>query len=463
MKKITLLLILLTFSIGYSQDLLLGFEPGESGGVNGGPFGDGPAPVVEMGSGTNTTQVLKIVGNPSGQPWQGINLNLTSLVNLTNTQTMTMDVFSADPITFLVKVTGGTGGPAISAASVSHPGGSVWQTVSFTFNTSLDGQPAPASGVYNGFVIHTYWAPGATTFFNPTIPTPPRTFYVDNIRGPLGTPPVDPAPTVAAPTPPARPAADVKSIFSNAYTPVTVIGYSGDDNTYNTSWCPGTTSLVQIQGNDTNKTVGLGCEGVDFRAGRFDASSFTFLHMDVWTATPLAGKFLDIKFSNWNGTTGETNAFQINWDNGSVRPFPAANADGWITIDVPMSSLTCVNTPPGNACPSKSDFTQFVITSNLGTIYYDNLYLHKNTVLSNTQFDLVTFNVYPNPASNNVNVKSSNTIENVALYSILGQEILTKAGSSNEMNIDISGLQNGVYLMKAQIEGQVKTTRIIKE
>ncbi len=184
MKKITLFIFLLTFSLGYSQDLLLGFESAESGGINGDSFGNGPAPTVEAGTGSNTSQVLKIVGNPVGEPWQGINLNLTSLVNLTATQTMTMDVFSDAPITFLVKVTGGVGGPAIVAAPVTHPGGSTWQTISFTFDTSLDGQAAPATGVYSGFVIHTYWVAGETSFFpgGTPIPRPERTFYVDNIK-----------------------------------------------------------------------------------------------------------------------------------------------------------------------------------------------------------------------------------------------------------------------------------------
>jgi hypothetical protein len=464
MKKITLLLFLFVFSVGYSQDLVLGFESSESGGVNGPPFGDGPAPVVEAGTGSNTTQVLKIVGNPTGQPWQGINLNLTSLVNLTNTQTMTMDVFSASPITFLVKVTGGVGGPAQNAASVTHPGGSVWQTLSFTFNTSLDGQPATATGTYSGFVIHTYWAPGAVGFFNPTVPTPARTFYVDNIKGPLGTPPVISAPTTAAPTPPNRPAADVKSIFSDAYATVGVIGYSGgDDNTYNTSWCPATTSLVQIAGNNTNRITGLGCEGIAFLAGRFSAAGFTRFHIDIWTPTSTQDKVFSFKFSNWNGTTQETNAYQYTATNANV--LTSGSQGTWISIDLPFSTptFTCINTPPGNACPSVTDFAQFVITSDLGTVYYDNLYLHKNTVLNTTDFDLVTFKVYPNPSSNNVNISSSNTIENVSLYSVLGQEILTRSGNSNEMNIDISNLQKGVYLMKAQIDGQVKTTRIIKE
>ena len=461
MKKITLLLILLTFSFGYSQDLLLGFESGESGGVNGDPFGNGPAPIVEAGTGTNTTQVLKIVGNPSGEPWQGINLNLTTLVNLTTTKTMTMDVFSDSPITFLVKVTGGVGGPAISAASASHPGGSTWQTVSFTFTTSLDGQATPANGVYSGFVIHTYWAPGAVGFFNPTVPTPERTFYVDNIKGPQGTPPVDPAPTTAAPTPPNRPAADVKSLFSNAYTPVTVMGYSGgDDNTYNTSWCPGTTSLVQVQGNDTNKIVGLGCEGIAFLAGRFDAAGFTRFHMDIWTATPTQDRVFSFKFSNWNNTTGETNAYEYTATNANV--LTSGSEGAWISIDIPFTAFNCINTPPGNACPSVSDFAQFVITSDLGTVYYDNLYLHKNT-LGTASFENSKIKLYPNPTSTSFSIDAQEIVEKVSIYNLLGQEVISKITNSQQVTIDISSLNVGVYVVKATINGIESTSRVVKK
>ena len=107
MKKITLLFILLSFSFGFSQNLLLGFEPGESGGIDGAPFGGMAAPIVEAGTGSNTTQVLKIVANSGSQIWQGINLDLTTDVDLTSTQTMEIDVKSATAITFLVKVNDG--------------------------------------------------------------------------------------------------------------------------------------------------------------------------------------------------------------------------------------------------------------------------------------------------------------------------------------------------------------------
>lgn len=185
MKKITLLIILFVVSIGYSQTLLQGFE---SGGVNGGPFGGMPVPVIEAGSGSNTSQVLKIVTNTGGEPWQGININLSPSTNLTVNKTLTIDVLSSSPITFLVKVN--AGGPE-AAAPVTHNGDGTWQTLSFTFNTSLDGKAEDPTGIYAGFVIHPYWEVGRTDFFNPTVvPKPARTFYIDNIREPAPVGPV---------------------------------------------------------------------------------------------------------------------------------------------------------------------------------------------------------------------------------------------------------------------------------
>lgn len=461
MKKVTLISFLLIFSMGYSQDLLLGFEAGESGGINGNPFGDGPAPVVETGTGSNTTQVLKIVGAPSAEPWQGINLNLTSLVDLTDTQDMTMDVFSTEPITFLVKVTGGVSGPAIVAASVSHPGNSQWETVSFTFNTSLDGQGAPATGIYGGFVIHTYWAPGAVTFFNPTVPTPERTFFVDNIRGPLGTPPELPEPEIAAPTPPNRPAADVISIFSDAYTPITTIGYSGDTNSFDTSWCPATTALVQIAGNNTNRITGLGCEGIDFQAGRFDATGFTNFHIDIWTDTPTQDKSFNVKFSNWSDGDEETNAYEYSFTNANL--LPSGSEGTWISLDIPLSNFTCVNTPPGNGCPNLTDFTQFVITSDLGTVYYDNLYLHKGTTLSSNEFAETDFRVFPNPASVSWNIIANSPIEKVTILNILGQQVIETTPNSKTTEINNTQLVNGVYFATIKTQNASKTIKLIKK
>lgn len=175
MKKLLLLFFLVTNSLGYSQTLRLGFESGESGNAFG-AFGGFSILPAETGTGSNTSKVLPIVANPGGQIWQGCNFVLTTPVQLTTTKTMTIDVLSSTPVTFLMKVNGGVAGAPAAAAQASHNGDGTWQTISFTFNTALDGQAASANGVYNNMVIH--------PFFPFSGPASARTFYIDNISGP---------------------------------------------------------------------------------------------------------------------------------------------------------------------------------------------------------------------------------------------------------------------------------------
>ncbi|MBP6557695.1 MAG: T9SS type A sorting domain-containing protein [Flavobacterium sp.] len=56
------------------------------------------------------------------------------------------------------------------------------------------------------------------------------------------------------------------------------------------------------------------------------------------------------------------------------------------------------------------------------------------------------FIIYPNPASNQITVKGEfDANENVTIYNVLGQVVMTKAIFSNEESIDISTLSSGVY------------------
>ncbi|WP_264521316.1 T9SS type A sorting domain-containing protein [Flavobacterium sp. N1994] len=262
-------------------------------------------------------------------------------------------------------------------------------------------------------------------------------------------------PPTAAPTPPTRPAADVKSIFSDAYTCVSPsMGYTGDDNTYNNSWCPGNTTLVQVAGDNTNKITGLGCEGITFLAGRFSAAGFTRFHMDIYTDTPTQDKSFNFKFSNWSGGAGETNAFEYSATNANI--LPSTNPGTWISIDLPLTSFNAIG---GN---NNTDFVQFVITSDLGTVYYDNIYLHKNT-LGTTSFEAANVKLYPNPASNVLNIESVLNIDKVAIYNLLGQEVISQNTSSQTVALDVTNLQLGVYIVKTTIAGNVSSTRFIKE
>lgn len=209
---------------------------------------------------------------------------------------------------------------------------------------------------------------------------------------------------------------------------------------------------MQVQGNNTHKVTNLGCEGVTFLAGRFDATDFTHFHIDIWTETPTLDKVFVVKFSNWNGGTAEANAIDYSVNNGNFLTNP--NPGTWISVDVPLADFA----PMGG---SRNDITQFIITSDLGTVYYDNLYLHKNT-LGTSDFTVANVKVYPNPSQNEWNISANENITSIQLFDIVGKQV--KAIQPNAENAVINGseLSNGVYFANIATTNGNKTVKLVK-
>ena len=73
------------------------------------------------------------------------------------------------------------------------------------------------------------------------------------------------------------------------------------------------------------------------------------------------------------------------------------------------------------------------------------------------------FRAYPNPVKNILNLSYNKNISNVAVFNLLGQEVLTKTMNANESQIDMSELANGAYMVKITADNQIKTIKVIKE
>lgn len=453
MKKITLFFCMMISSFTFAQQVVVqNFETPASYTFAGFEGLSSASIAMDPVVGGTRMNTLRLISQSTGNPWQGAEVvQQTTLIKLMTVKTVSIDVYATQAFNLLAKVEMGAAGAPNSAASQAYTTPNTWQTLTFTFTQGLDGT-ATANGNYQKIVFFPNWNSTNNGFV-----TPPGNFtvYVDNITSEATSilPPAQPA--TAAPTPPARPAADVKSIFSDAYAPISVIGYTGEDNTYNNSWCGAATTLVQIAGNNTHKVTGLGCEGVTFIAGRFDATTFTHFHIDMWTETPTLNKSFNVKFSNWNGGAGEANAIEFSITNGNFLTNP--NPGTWYSFDIPLSSFA----PIVNA--NRNDIVQFVITSDLGTVYYDNLYLHKNTVLSVSSFEKSNIKMYPNPATTNFTIEAQSSVENVTVYNMLGQEVISIAPNTQQTTIDISTLKVGVYIVKATINGVVSSSRLVKE
>jgi hypothetical protein len=83
------------------------------------------------------------------------------------------------------------------------------------------------------------------------------------------------------------------------------------------------------------------------------------------------------------------------------------------------------------------------------------------STLSNEEFNVnnLKLSMYPNPATNLLNIDIENELELVEIYSLQGQKVL----SGFDKQIDISGLSSGMYMVRVQdVDGGVGTQKIIK-
>ncbi|WP_309641907.1 Ig-like domain-containing protein [Flavobacterium sp.] len=83
--------------------------------------------------------------------------------------------------------------------------------------------------------------------------------------------------------------------------------------------------------------------------------------------------------------------------------------------------------------------------------------------LANASFETDTFKSFPNPVNNVLNLTSSNTINNVVIINALGQYISNKSYDSKSIQIDMSNLMSGIYMIKASSNNKTKTIKIIKD
>ncbi|MBL7885740.1 MAG: T9SS type A sorting domain-containing protein [Flavobacterium sp.] len=260
------------------------------------------------------------------------------------------------------------------------------------------------------------------------------------------------APTVAAPTPPARPTADVVSFYSDAYTNITM-------NNFDAGWCGGAaTTEVQIAGNNTlRKNTGVVCHGIDFTTNRQNLTDFTHLHFDFYiTDADLVGDVFNVKLVNFNGTNAETSSLEVNINGGTT---PQLVANQWVSVDVPITALGGV--VAGSL--ARNDVAQIgITTANVSNVWYDNIYVHKNTVLGLNELNKSVYTIYPNPAQDYLTITANSTIEKVKIYNYLGQEMCSKEFNNDVATMDVSALNSGVYIIKTTINGTEASSKFIK-
>ena len=74
------------------------------------------------------------------------------------------------------------------------------------------------------------------------------------------------------------------------------------------------------------------------------------------------------------------------------------------------------------------------------------------------------FTVYPNPSDNILNISKNDNIliNNIAIYNVLGQLVISIPNAESVQNIDVSKLSEGQYFIVIKTEKGISNTKFIK-
>lgn len=87
----------------------------------------------------------------------------------------------------------------------------------------------------------------------------------------------------------------------------------------------------------------------------------------------------------------------------------------------------------------------------------------EDIVVGTQDNDLVAASVYPNPATDELNIIAQNQISDVEVFNILGQSLFLQSVAANSTTLNISSLQAGTYFAKVTVEGNSQVYKFIKK
>lgn len=90
--------------------------------------------------------------------------------------------------------------------------------------------------------------------------------------------------------------------------------------------------------------------------------------------------------------------------------------------------------------------------------------IEANLVLGTDTFDIKNLVVYPNPSSDIVNVEANETIAQVSVFNLLGQEVIRQNVNGTKGNVNIASLPQATYVMQIKTEGGATATlKVVKQ
>src|SRR5690625_2430045 len=143
-------------------------------------------------------------------------------------------------------------------------------------------------------------------------------------------------------------------------------------------------------------------------------------------------------------------------------------ADANVSNDTPVFTETVaadVTTVEVTGLTHLTEYNVYV-TSDCGegeTATSDVITFTTEDIASIGDFDFGSLEVFPNPVSTDLYLSAAKVIEEVQVYNVLGQLVMTQKFNDAEITLDVSSLSTATYLLKVKVDGVVGTVRFVKK
>lgn len=158
-----------------------------------------------------------------------------------------------------------------------------------------------------------------------------------------------------------------------------------------------------------------------------------------------------------------TNAGAPVWSTAGLASSTLPLSSTYQLYDIDFSAISTANNNPDFKIRLR--FTGINMTADTGArITFNNIAVYGTTMtLDVAQNNVQLFSVYPNPASEVVNVAGINQVGlvNYKIFAIDGKQI--KEGKVENSQVDLTSLSNGLYLLQLETEGKIEIKKISKK
>jgi len=111
---------------------------------------------------------------------------------------------------------------------------------------------------------------------------------------------------------------------------------------------------------------------------------------------------------------------------------------------------------------TENDSTTINIASNGGQLHI-NVAFKSGNIQGIKTSPLNEFVLYPNPATNQLYIRSSyqEEVSQISVFNLIGKEVITHNNAINQQGIDVSGLPTGVYFLHGKVDKQSFSRKFI--